>query len=59
MDKPKKFPDQSQKQPGKQNKMQPAPEIIRENYKGSEKLKGKTALISKNNNSTTPKKYKL
>lgn len=46
MSKPEKFPDQDQEQPGKENKMHPEPEIIRKNYKGSEKLKGKTALIT-------------
>ncbi|HET8838229.1 MAG TPA: SDR family oxidoreductase [Flavobacteriaceae bacterium] len=46
MTKPKKFPDQKQSQPGKTEKMHPEPEIIRTNYKGSEKLKGKIALIT-------------
>ncbi|WP_424495190.1 SDR family oxidoreductase [Salinimicrobium sp. GXAS 041] len=46
MEKPKKFPDQEQEQPGKESKMNPEPEIIRENYKGSQKLEGKTALIT-------------
>lgn len=47
MGKPKEFPKQHQKgQPGKENKMHPEPEIIRKNYKGSEKLKGKVALIT-------------
>lgn len=46
MAKPKKFPEQSQRQPGKQDKMMPKPEIIRKNYKGSEKLKNKVALIT-------------
>lgn len=46
MDKPKEFPEQDQDQPGKENKMDPQPEIIRENYRGSEKLKGKIALIT-------------
>ena len=46
MTKPKKFPDQHQSQPGKTEKMRPEPEIIRKNYKGSGKLKGKTALIT-------------
>lgn len=46
-EKPKSFPKQSQrKQPGKEYKMDPEPEVIRKNYKGSEKLKGKIALIS-------------
>ena len=46
MSKPKKFPKQQQSQPGDQFKMNPEPEIIRDNYKGSEKLKGKCALIT-------------
>jgi NAD(P)-dependent dehydrogenase (short-subunit alcohol dehydrogenase family) len=44
--KPDKFPEQKQEQPGKEHKMHPAPEIIRKDYKGSDKLKGKTALIT-------------
>ena len=44
--KPKKFPAQSQSQPGEENKMKPQPEIIRDNYKGSGKLKGKVAFIT-------------
>lgn len=46
MGKPEKFPDQEQSQPGQEYKMQPAPEIIRQDYRGSEKLKGKVALIT-------------
>lgn len=46
MTKPKDFPEQKQKQPGKEHKMNPEPEIIRRNYRGSDKLKGKTALIT-------------
>lgn len=46
MAKPKKFPKQQQSQPGDEYKMEPAPEIIRKDYKGSGKLKGKTALIT-------------
>lgn len=46
MSKPKDFPKQMQEQPGKEQKMNPEPEIIRDSYKGSEKLKGKTALIT-------------
>lgn len=42
----KKIPKQKQNQPGKQDKMRPEPEVIRKNYKGSEKLKGKIALIT-------------
>lgn len=47
MAKPKALPKQKQsKQPGDEYKMTPEPEVIRKNYKGSEKLKGKTALIT-------------
>ncbi|PKA84546.1 NAD(P)-dependent dehydrogenase (short-subunit alcohol dehydrogenase family) [Ulvibacter sp. MAR_2010_11] len=46
MTKPKKFPEQHQNPPGKESKMNPEPEIIRKNYKGSDKLKGKVALIT-------------
>lgn len=47
MDKPKEFPKQTQsRQPGMESEMNPKPEIIRDNYKGSEKLKGKIALIT-------------
>lgn len=42
----KKFPAQTQKQPGKESKMLPEPEYIRKDYKGSDKLKGKVALIT-------------
>ncbi|WP_162428130.1 SDR family oxidoreductase [Pontibacter pudoricolor] len=45
--KPKKLPAQEQKtQPGKEHKMTPQPEFIRDNYKGSDKLKDKVALIT-------------
>lgn len=44
--KPEKFPPQKQSQPGDEYKMKPKPEVIRKDYKGSEKLKGKVALIS-------------
>lgn len=47
MEKPKRLPPQhQQKQPGKETKMVPQPEYIRKNYKGSDKLKGKVALIT-------------
>ena len=46
MSKPDQFPKQEQQQPGREEKMHPEPEIIRKNYKGSEKLKGKIALIT-------------
>ncbi len=44
--KPDSFPAQTQDQPGKEHKMWPEPEVIRESYKGSGKLKGKKALIT-------------
>lgn len=46
MEKPSHFPPQEQSQPGDEHKMNPEPEVIRENYRGSDKLKGKKALIS-------------
>jgi NAD(P)-dependent dehydrogenase (short-subunit alcohol dehydrogenase family) len=46
MEKIKKFPKQEQTLPGHEYKMNPEPEIIRENYKGSGKLKDKVALIT-------------
>src|SRR5690554_3606029 len=46
MTKPKKIPEQSQPLPGDEHKMSPQPEIIRKNYKGSEKLKNKVAFIT-------------
>ncbi|MBJ7881361.1 SDR family oxidoreductase [Gelidibacter salicanalis] len=46
MKKPNKFPDQQQTQPGEENKMHPEPEVIRKSYRGSDKLKGKVALIT-------------
>jgi len=46
MAKPKKFPQQTQDLPGQEAKMNPQPEVINKNYKGSEKLKGKVALIT-------------
>jgi len=44
--KPDEFPKQSQDLPGQQNKMNPKPLTIRENYCGSEKLAGRKALIT-------------
>ena len=45
--KPASVPDQHQaEQPGKEHKMNPEPEVIRKSYKGSDKLKGKVALIT-------------
>ncbi len=46
MSKNKDFPQQDQNQPGDESKMIPEPEIIRASYQGSDKLKGKVALIS-------------
>ena len=46
MSKPNEFPEQEQTQPGQQHNMQPEPEIIRKDYKGSEKLKHKIAMIT-------------
>lgn len=47
MKKTAQFPPQQQsQQPGLQSEMQPAPEVIKANYKGSEKLNGKVALIT-------------
>lgn len=46
MTKPKTFPEQRQSQPGREHMMNPEPLIIRKNYRGSEKLKGKRALIT-------------
>ena len=42
----KQFPPQEQQTPGEQDKMNPKPIIIRDSYKGAEKLKGKVALIT-------------
>lgn len=46
MSKPDNFPEQQQSQPGDEHKMRPEPEIIRDDYKGSDKLKDKVALIT-------------
>ncbi|WP_028376719.1 SDR family oxidoreductase [Leeuwenhoekiella sp. MAR_2009_132] len=46
MNKPKNFPEQSQELPGSESQMNPQPEIIREGYRGSDKLKNKVALIT-------------
>jgi NAD(P)-dependent dehydrogenase (short-subunit alcohol dehydrogenase family) len=46
-EKPKEVPDQHQEeQPGLEHEMTPAPTVIRKNYQGSGKLKGKKALIT-------------
>lgn len=42
----KQFPPQEQQVPGHQSEMDPKPIIIRDSYKGAEKLKGKVALIT-------------
>lgn len=39
-------PPQSQKRPGKESKMNPQPEYIHQDYKGSEKLMDRVALIT-------------
>ncbi|RNL87272.1 SDR family oxidoreductase [Sinomicrobium pectinilyticum] len=44
--KPDKFPEQSQSQPGKEHQMHPQPEIIQKGYRGSGKLEDKVALIT-------------
>jgi len=47
MSKPTELPAQKQTdQPGDEYKMNPEPEVIRAGYKGSDKLKGKIALIT-------------
>lgn len=44
---PSSLPAQEQgEQPGKEHEMQPRPEVIRENYRGSGKLKNKVAIIT-------------
>lgn len=44
--KQKDLPEQDQSLPGDESAMQPEPEIIRDDYEGSNKLKGKIALIT-------------
>lgn len=44
--KEKELPEQDQAPPGKESEMTPEPEIIRDDYKGSNKLEGKVALIT-------------
>ncbi len=41
-----KIKDQSQKAPGLESAMSPEPQVIKDSYKGSDKLKGKVALIT-------------
>lgn len=45
-EKKKDLPKQQQNLPGNESEMIPEPEIIRKDYKGSEKLKGRIALIT-------------
>lgn len=45
-DKKQQPPQHQKQQPGKESKMNPQPEFISPTYKGSSKLKGKTALIT-------------
>jgi NAD(P)-dependent dehydrogenase (short-subunit alcohol dehydrogenase family) len=45
-DKTKLIPDQTQPIPGSEEKMHPQPEVIRSNYRGSDKLTKKVALIT-------------
>ena len=40
------MPKQSQKRPGIEAEMSPRPKYLAPNYKGSEKLKGKSAIIT-------------
>lgn len=47
MEKSASFPPQHQsQQPGLQTEMNPQPEVIRDHYRGSDKLRGKVALIT-------------
>ncbi len=43
---PREFPEQSQSVPGLESRMNPKPEIIRSNYRGSDRLWNKVALIT-------------
>ncbi len=45
-DKQAEFPAQQQTLPGQQHEMRPEPEVIKDDYRGSGKLKGKVALIT-------------
>ncbi|OGW33867.1 MAG: hypothetical protein A2010_16470 [Nitrospirae bacterium GWD2_57_9] len=47
---PRDFPEQQQKEPGRQSQMQPEPEVIRPGYKGSDKLLDKVAFIKQTPN---------
>ena len=42
----KDLPKQQQETPGRESEMNPTPEVIREDYRGSGKLEGKVALIT-------------
>src|SRR5690606_25417614 len=45
--KPRSFPPQHQRdQPGDEHRMDPAPETIRDDYRGSGKLEGRVALVT-------------
>ena len=45
--KPKTFPNQHQeRQPGREHEMEPAPDVIKPDYKGSGKLDGEVALVT-------------
>lgn len=46
MNNPINIPSQNQTLPGKQSEMNPQPEVIRHNYRGSQKLENKIALIT-------------
>ncbi|TBW29932.1 hypothetical protein [Gramella sp. KN1008] len=45
MSKLKNVPEQDQEQPGDEFKMHPEPEIIRDDYRGSNKLKGSNSIM--------------
>src|SRR5688500_2096548 len=46
-DRPKSpMPEQEQGRPGLESKVEPRPQFLAPNYRGSEKLKGKVALIT-------------
>lgn len=39
-------PQHQERQPGREHQMQPRPEVIRDNYRGSDKLKGRVAIVT-------------
>lgn len=43
---PEVFPEQHQEVPGYETKMNPKPEVIRPDYKGSDRLRDRVALIT-------------